>query len=61
MTPSWTRRRRLHVLFAVACLGSLASAVLMVWLAPDGYTTPAYYGTDTRAQALRSARPSPSG
>ncbi len=50
--PAWTRRRRLHVLFAVACLGSLGSAVLMVCLAPDGYTTRAYYGTDTRAQAL---------
>ncbi len=50
--PAWTRRRRLHVLFAVACLGSLASAVLMAVLAPDGYTTRAYYGTDTRAQAL---------
>ncbi len=50
--PEWTRRRRLHVLFAVACLGSLASAFLMVLLAPDGYTTRAYYGTDTRAQAL---------
>ena len=49
--PEWTRRR-LHVLFAVACLGSLASALLMVLLAPDGYTTRAYYGTDTRAQAL---------
>ena len=24
----------------------------MVWFAPDGYTTRAYYGTDTRAQAL---------
>ena len=50
--PAWTRRRRLHVLFAVACLGSLASAVLMAFLAPNGYTTRAYYGTDTRAQAL---------
>ena len=49
---AWTRRRRLHVLFAVACLGSLASAVLMAFLAPNGYTTRAYYGTDTRAQAL---------
>ena len=46
------RRRRLHVLFAVACLGTLASAVLMAFLAPDGYSTRAYYGTDTRAQAL---------
>ncbi len=50
--PAWARRRRLHVLFAVACLGSLASAILMVWMAPNGYTTRAYYGTDTRAQAL---------
>ena len=48
----WTRRRRLHALFGVACLGSLASALLMALLAPDGYTTRAYYGTDTRAQAL---------
>jgi peptidoglycan/LPS O-acetylase OafA/YrhL len=47
-----TRRRRLHVLFGVACLGSLASALTMAALAPDGYTTRAYYGTDTRAQAL---------
>src|SRR6202044_1554854 len=50
--PAWARRRRLHVLFAVACLGSLASAILMAFLAPNGYTTRAYYGTDTRAQAL---------
>ncbi len=50
--PAWTRRRRLHLLFAIACLGSLASALLMVLLAPNGYTTRAYYGTDTRAQAL---------
>ncbi len=50
--PEWVRRRRLHVLFAVACLGSLASALVMVFLAPAGYTTRAYYGTDTRAQAL---------
>ena len=50
--PEWTRRRRLHVLFGVACLGSLASALLMALLAPNGYTTRAYYGTDTRAQAL---------
>lgn len=49
---AWSRRRRLHVLFALACAGSLASALLMVLLAPDGYTTRAYYGTDTRAQAL---------
>jgi peptidoglycan/LPS O-acetylase OafA/YrhL len=50
--PAWVRRRRLHLLFAVACLGSLASALLMVLEAPDGYTSRAYYGTDTRAQAL---------
>jgi len=50
--PEWVRRRRLHVLFAVACLGSLVSAILMVLLAPNGYSTRAYYGTDTRAQAL---------
>ena len=51
-STEWTRRRRLHVLFAVAALGSLASAILMAFLAPNGYTTRAYYGTDTRAQAL---------
>jgi peptidoglycan/LPS O-acetylase OafA/YrhL len=50
--PAWVRRRRLHLLFAVACFGSLASALLMVVEAPDGYTNRAYYGTDTRAQAL---------
>ena len=50
--PAWTRRRRLHVLFAVAILGSFGSALLMAVLAPNGYTTRAYYGTDTRAQAL---------
>jgi peptidoglycan/LPS O-acetylase OafA/YrhL len=50
--PVWTRRRRLHALFVVACLGSLASALTMAILAPNGYTTRAYYGTDTRAQAL---------
>jgi peptidoglycan/LPS O-acetylase OafA/YrhL len=50
--PAWVRRRRLQILFAVACLGSLASALLMAVLAPNGYTTRAYYGTDTRAQAL---------
>ncbi|HEX3333813.1 MAG TPA: acyltransferase, partial [Acidimicrobiales bacterium] len=50
--PEWARRRRLQALFAVACFGSLASAVWMVVLAPNGYTTRAYYGTDARAQAL---------
>ncbi len=49
---AWSRRRRLHVLFAVACLGSVASALVMAFLAPNGYTTRAYYGTDCRAQAL---------
>jgi peptidoglycan/LPS O-acetylase OafA/YrhL len=49
---AWHRRRRLHILFGVACFGSLASAMSMVLLAPNGYTTRAYYGTDTRAQAL---------
>ena len=50
--PAWVRRHRLHVLFAVACLGSLVSALLMALQAPNGYTSRAYYGTDTRAQAL---------
>jgi peptidoglycan/LPS O-acetylase OafA/YrhL len=50
--PAWARRRRLQILFAVACFGSLASALLMVREAPNGYTSRAYYGTDTRAQAL---------
>jgi peptidoglycan/LPS O-acetylase OafA/YrhL len=50
--PEWTRRRRLHILFGLSSFGALASAMLMVLLAPNGYTTRAYYGTDTRAQAL---------
>jgi len=50
--PEWERRRRLQALFGVACFGSLASALVMVVLAPNGYTTRAYYGTDCRAQAL---------
>jgi peptidoglycan/LPS O-acetylase OafA/YrhL len=50
--PEWARRRRLQALFAIACVGSLASAVWMAVLAPHGYTTRAYYGTDCRAQAL---------
>jgi peptidoglycan/LPS O-acetylase OafA/YrhL len=50
--PEWTRRRRLHILFGLASFGALASALEMVLLAPDGYTTRTYYGTDTRAQAL---------
>jgi peptidoglycan/LPS O-acetylase OafA/YrhL len=48
----WKRRRRLHVLFGLASFGALASALEMVWLAPTGYSTRTYYGTDTRAQAL---------
>jgi peptidoglycan/LPS O-acetylase OafA/YrhL len=50
--PEWERRRRLQALFGVACFGTLASALVMVFLAPNGYTTRAYYGTDCRAQAL---------
>jgi peptidoglycan/LPS O-acetylase OafA/YrhL len=49
---SWIRRRRLLLLFGLASVGALASAAWMAHLAPDGYTTRAYYGTDTRAQAL---------
>jgi peptidoglycan/LPS O-acetylase OafA/YrhL len=49
---AFRRRRRLHLLFALASFGALASALLMGHLAPSGYTTRAYYGTDTRAQAL---------
>jgi peptidoglycan/LPS O-acetylase OafA/YrhL len=48
----WDRRRRLHLLFALASFGALASALLMARFAPSGYTTRSYYGTDTRAQAL---------
>ena len=46
------KRRRLHLLFLLACVGALASAALMAHLAPRGYDARAYYGTDTRAQAL---------
>ena len=46
------KRRRLHLLFLLACAGVLASAALMAHLAPHGYDARAYYGTDTRAQAL---------
>lgn len=46
------KRRRLHLLFVLACVGALASAALMAHLAPHGYDARAYYGTDTRAQAL---------
>jgi peptidoglycan/LPS O-acetylase OafA/YrhL len=48
----WVRRRRLHLLFGLSAFGAMASAVWMAVLAPNGYTTRAYYGTDTRAQAL---------
>ena len=54
--PAWTRRRRLHLLFALSGFGACASALWMAVVAPDGYYGPgglhAYYGTDTRAQAL---------
>ena len=46
------KRRRLHFLFVLACVGVLASAALMAHFAPRGYDARAYYGTDTRAQAL---------
>ena len=46
------KRRRLHLLFVLACFGVLASAAEMAHLAPHGYDARAYYGTDTRAQAL---------
>jgi peptidoglycan/LPS O-acetylase OafA/YrhL len=47
------RRRRLELLFVLSVLGAVASAVWMAVVAPvGGSTTRAYYGTDTRAQAL---------
>jgi len=47
------RERRLEWLFLLAVLGVAGSALLMAVLAPFGGTsTRAYYGTDTRAQAL---------
>jgi peptidoglycan/LPS O-acetylase OafA/YrhL len=52
LDPVAQRRKRLQVLFLLASSGALASALWMAHLAPDGYTTRAYYGTDTRAQAL---------
>lgn len=46
-------RRRIEVLFVVASLGALGSAIAMAVLAPAGASTArAYYGTDTRAQSL---------
>ena len=50
--PERAKRRRLLLLFVLACLGALASGALMAHLAPHGYDARAYYGTDTRAQAL---------
>ncbi len=50
--PVAARRNRLRILFAVACIGSLASALVMAAVARPGDTARAYYGTDTRAQAL---------
>ncbi len=49
---AWTKRQRLRLLLALACAGAVASAALMAWVAPHGYTARAYYGTDTRAQAI---------
>ncbi|MHB8219576.1 MAG: acyltransferase family protein [Acidimicrobiales bacterium] len=47
------RERRLEWLFFLAVVGTAGSALLMAVLAPfGGTTTRAYYGTDTRAQAL---------
>ncbi len=47
----WTRSR--PVLFAVSVAGAAASALEMAWLYGSGAgATRAYYGTDTRAQAL---------
>src|ERR1019366_7172898 len=46
-------RRRLHVLFAVAVTGAVASAVWMAVLTQDGGdTTGSFYASDTRAQAI---------
>jgi peptidoglycan/LPS O-acetylase OafA/YrhL len=50
--PDWEHRRRLQILFCMACVGAIASALAMAYFAPNGYTTRAYYGTDCRAQAL---------
>ena len=49
---AWTNRQRLRLLLALACAGAVLSAVLMACVAPHGYTARAYYGTDTRAQAI---------
>ena len=47
------QRRRLYVLFAVAAAGAVASAVWMAVLTAGGAdTTRAFYGSDTRAQAI---------
>jgi peptidoglycan/LPS O-acetylase OafA/YrhL len=48
------RRRRLGWLFALSATGALASAVWMAVLSPHGGSPSnrAYYGTDTRAQAI---------
>ena len=51
--PAADHRRRLQVLGALCVAGGLASAVLMWALTPTGASLErAYYGTDTRAQAL---------
>jgi peptidoglycan/LPS O-acetylase OafA/YrhL len=51
--PGAGREQRLVWLFALAVAGAAGSALLMAILSPaGGTTTRAYYGTDTRAQAL---------
>ncbi len=46
-------RRRLHVLLALAAVGAVASALWMAVLThAGGDTTRAFYGSDTRAQAI---------
>ena len=48
-----SRRRRLQVLFVTAVSGAVASALWMAVLTRSGAdTTRAYYGSDTRAQAI---------
>ncbi len=47
------RDRRLEILFALAAFGALGSALLMAFMTPFGSNpNRAYYGTDTRAQAI---------
>ncbi len=46
------RARRLERLFLLSAGGALASALWMAVLASEAHTNRAYYGTDSRAQAL---------